>query len=122
MNNCCLVNKFPLNYEVRFFTEKLPLFEKTPTTYVKGTIDIKEKSVTVSYSSSSEDLSKYVSWAIVTVGDTQVIDVEDEDEEQTTQTIYRGGDVVLGKNSAPTIEGNKITDTLYFIIKRNIYN
>ncbi len=63
------------------------------------------------------DLSSvdHVAWAIVTEQTTEEIQVEDEDGNQTTQSIIKGGELVLGQNAKA--QGQ----TLHFVFKRNLY-
>ena len=60
--------------------------------------------------------SGYVAWAIVTPMSETIINVEDEDGNETTQTIHEGGELVIGANK-PLDNGI----TLHLAIKKDIY-
>lgn len=57
----------------------------------------------------------YSSWAIVTEITATNLNVEDEDGNQITQTVYSGGEVIIGKNGA-------MPEKLYFTVKSTLYD
>jgi hypothetical protein len=53
---------------------------------------------------------------LVTEPTTEIIDVEDEQGNQTTQTLYEGGEIVIGQN-----ERIFVGKTIYFKVVDNVY-
>lgn len=113
-SNCGLINRSPielkyylLDKEINNLDSRIDLTNATEITnlitFNNDNIRIKAQNV------------EHVAWAIVTEQTTEKIQVEDEDGKQTTQSIIKGGELVLGQNAKA--QGQ----TLHFVFKRNLY-
>lgn len=115
--NCSAVNQAPKDYELFVFPELLNVIENRVdlTNAVKVTgFSILEDSILLP---KLTDASNYKAWAFVTIQTGTVISVSDESGTDTTQTIYEGGEILLGQNNCQLTEPKY----LYFNLKRNIY-
>lgn len=114
MKNCLLVNISPLTFQLRVYNTKIPKFGELPTsgyTDITNGITINSNSITITANVSN------VSWAIITTPSVKTIKVQDEGGEEYNQEIQTGGELLIGQNNP--LSGSK---TLYFAIKRDIYN
>ena len=116
MKNCALVNNLPIReLEVRLFTKPLPKLDTLPINQngELGTLEINDQSITITGGG-----LRFVAWAICTKQTSEVIEVEDEDGNKTTQPIYSGGKILIAQNK-PLNNGST---TLYLRIKSKIYD
>lgn len=124
MRNCGLVNTAPKPLKLYAFKQRLNTIDgRIPFDQMSGyaVLDINaivwQRSGTVS----TADFSgvsmgdEFVSWAIATETVSENIQVEDEDGNTLTQTIYSGGEVVIGKNGG-------LPDKLYLSIQSELYD
>ena len=118
--NCACVNNTPKTSSVYLFKDNLNVIDgKVDFTnatksnagsiihFDTNTIELKQATIT----------GDYKAWALVTEATEKVIEVEAEDGTQTTQTIYEGGEILIGQNNFDLTKGSK---TLYFTTKRKI--
>ena len=114
MSNCSAVNSNPREYVLMTFDHLL--------NEIDGKVDYAE-GIEHSFTINEDSIvlpkveREHKSWAIVTIKRTKTINVEAENGEQTTQDIVVGGELVIGQNK-PLNEDL----TLYFRVKRNIYD
>ena len=128
MGNCKLCNQNPSNYEIYLTDEKIsPIsskadftrrYDRIPLNYLGVQyLTINADGITVRVNgtfyprgeSSPQDTK---AWAIITEPTTETITVARNDGSTTTQTIQKGGDIVLAGNFAPKTEYAEYT--LYF--------
>lgn len=118
--NCPLVtlatHEAPMVY---FLNRKLGKFEKNID--LKSDIVITWDAVKVNSNNISFNLHEGVffeAWAICTPQTTETIDVTDDSGNDTTQTINKGGDIILASNKGSANYGATTIETLFFVPKR----
>jgi hypothetical protein len=112
MKNCKLVNDNPSDYELRGFYSRLNTIDSKNIS--GGTVISNGLTIGTNYIDIS-GVSGYKSWAIVTKSNQQILEVEDEDGDPTTQKIELGKELVLGRNSSTG-------GTYYFSVKKDVYS
>lgn len=121
--NCSAVNTNPKAYSVYLLPNRISLLDgkidlsqadEVPTAYVSITGRKVEMSLNIADQINDNN---YKSWAVVTVPTSTTIDVEDEEGNETTQTIQEGGELLLGRNFNTATEANQ---PIYFNYKRKI--
>lgn len=139
MKNSGLVNKNPKEVKVYVFKDRLntidskvdfsaldaeEYYELTDDDTRDGTVfSIDNTSISLRQLTQSayNKIREYKAWAFITKPTQAKINVEDEDGKQTTQTIYEGGEIVLGKN-APYPATHLKSSPIYFAVKRSVYD
>lgn len=128
MGNCKLCNQNPSNYEIYLTDEKIsPIsskadftrrYDRIPLNYLGVQyLTINADGITVRvngtfYPRGESEPRDTKAWAIITEPTTETITVARNDGSTTTQTIQKGGDIVLAGNFAPQTEYAEYT--LYF--------
>lgn len=114
MANCGLVTVRPRAIKLYGFTEPLNVIDRivdlTNATEITDAVTYGADTITL------PNVGEYVAWAFVTEQTETTENVVDENGEETTQTIYEGGELILGQNQGLTGQ------TLYFREKRSIYD
>ena len=111
MRNCQFINRAPSSIKLYVFSEKLNrINSKIPD----NPTEITAPTITVSSITFPSYSGEYAAWGICTVATTETIDVEDEDGNETTQSIIKGGELLIGGNG-------QMPEHLYAIIKGDIY-
>lgn len=121
VKNSQFVNIQPKSYRLYFFSERLNVLGDKPD--LNGAY-LRQDNLTLSYNNrwffgssavTAYNNGNYQAWAIVTTPNETTITVEDEDGNETTQTIQDGGELVIGRNG-------ELPSSLYMVIKRKIYD
>lgn len=116
--NCSAVNSAPKGYKLYAFKELLNVIESkvdlTNAVEITGDITINSDNIVIP---AVEGAWQYKAWAIVTEPNETEIAVSAEDGTETTQTIYEGGEILIGENNADL----RTEQTLYFALKNKIY-
>ena len=137
MSNSKLANRNPSVYELYLTDEKIsPIISQADFTrnhdhlpidyggvnYLTFSTDgITVRVPRTFYPQGSETPVNTKAWAIITAPTTETITVADNDGTETTQTIRKGGEIVIAGNFAPTT-GEYAEYTLYFNILDDIEN
>lgn len=117
--NCSAVNGSPKTYKLYAFTELLNVIESkvdlTNAVEINGSITINSDNVVIPAVPTNPTI--YKAWALVTEQTQTQIAVSAEDGTETTQTIYEGGEILIGENNADL----STAQTIYFTLKNKIY-
>ena len=119
MRNCSLVNISPKSMSLVYLSKKLNTLSSRIDTSTISSDNIRPISEVVI---SGKKLTvpsfngEHVAWALITTPTETKIKVENDDGEEEEQTIFEGGELVLGQNQKA--QGQ----TLYFDYRENIYN
>lgn len=115
--NCSAVNTNPQGYSLYLLPKRLSVvdgkIDLTGASKINGSVIFTDNSITLP----ATDFTDYKAWALVTNPINTIINVEDEQGNETTQTITEGGELLIGFNYANESEE---TDTIYFEIKNKI--
>ena len=137
MSNCKLANRNPSQYELYLTDEKIsPIISQADFTRNHDHLPLNYGGVNY-LTFSSDGITVRVprtfyprgsvtpvntkAWAIITAPTTETITVADDDGTETTQTIRKGGEIVIAGNFAPTT-GEYAIYTLYFNVLDDIEN
>lgn len=127
---CPLVRGTNSQYAAKLYVFDAPLNKFI--NHVEGSLNVNFENLTgVNITISKIDIHTYTlsapnfissgkSWAICTQQYSETIDVEDEEGNQTTQTIQYGGDVLLAQNM--DITEDQAFTPIYFTIQGDIFN
>jgi hypothetical protein len=116
--NCSLVNRNPQEYELWLSVNRINTISSTVDfsySSLFGGFTINDNNIVLPVISNFD--KAYKSWAIVTRRKEIEIQVEDDNGNTITQTIYEGGELVLGGNNS--LKNGK---TLYFHLGRDVYD
>ena len=113
--NCWLVNMKPQDIELYVFRDEI--------NKINSRIDFESAIKVDGFEITDNSLilpsitEEHVAWALVTKSTTSKLLVEDEDGEISYQTIYKGGELILGQNLPLTT-----SKTIYFKKKKYVYD
>lgn len=115
--NCSAVNTNPQGYSLYLLPKRLSVvdgkIDLTGASKINGSVIFTDNSITLP----ATDFTDYKAWALVTNPINTIINVEDEQGNETTQTITEGGELLIGLNYANESEE---TNTIYFEVKNKI--
>lgn len=117
------VKLYVFSFELNKFTDHVEAFENIKLSELSSSdivVQASNRNFTVKIAGDNVFPANGKSWALVTEQTSETRDVEDEDGEPTTETVYYGGDLLIGQNME-VVQGEEFP-TVYFTPKREIFD